>query len=66
MIHYKNSKGYDVIDIVKDYNLNFNIGNVLKYCVRAGVKDKDKHVLDLQKAITYLEREIEYLKQKSN
>ena len=61
MKHYKNQKDYDVIDIVKDYNLNFNIGNVLKYIVRAGRKDKDKHIEDLEKAKDYLQREINYL-----
>ena len=62
MKHYKNQKDYDVIDIVKDYDLNFNIGNVLKYIVRAGRKDKDKHIEDLEKAKDYLQREINYLK----
>ena len=28
-IHYKNNKQYDVIDICKDYNLNFNKGNFI-------------------------------------
>jgi len=63
MKHYKNNKDYDVIDIVKDYNLNFNTGNVIKYVIRAGVKSKDTHIQDLEKAINYLNREIKYLKQ---
>ena len=59
MIHYKNGKQYDVIDICKDYDLNFNRGNIIKYIVRAGKKTKDP-LQDLLKAKDYLEREIKY------
>lgn len=62
MIHYQNQKGYDVIDIVKDYSLNFNKGNILKYVIRAGKKDDE--LLDLLKAKDYLDREIEFLRAK--
>jgi len=64
MIHYKNNKDYDVIDIAKDYNLNFNRGNVLKYIIRAGRKDDE--LQDLLKAKDYLEREISDLRTKIN
>lgn len=37
-LRYCNKKDYDVIDIAKDYDLNFNRGNVLKYVIRAGKK----------------------------
>tara|TARA_R100000951_G_scaffold88529_1_gene76563 strand:- start:33 stop:245 length:213 start_codon:yes stop_codon:yes gene_type:complete len=58
--HYENGKGYDVIDFVKDYNLNFNRGNIIKYISRA---DRKKHeLMDLLKAKDYLEREIEYVR----
>ena len=56
VIHYENSKGYDVIDFAADYGLNFNRGNVLKYITRAGRKDDE--VKDLEKAMDYLQREI--------
>ena len=62
MIHYQNDKGYDVINIAKDYNLNFNRGNIIKYVVRAGKKDDE--LLDLLKAKDYLDREIEFLRAK--
>ena len=64
MLHYKNNKDYDVIDIAKDYNLNFNRGNVLKYIIRAGRKDDE--LQDLLKAKDYLEREISHLRTKTN
>ena len=56
--HYNNGQAYDVIDIVKDYNLNFNEGNALKYIVRA--RHKGQHLDDLRKAIDYLQREIKH------
>ena len=57
-LHYENNKGYDVIDFIKDYNLNFNRGNVIKYLARAGKKDNE--LQDLRKALDYLQREIEH------
>ena len=62
MEHYKNSKEYDVIDICKDYDLNFNKGNVIKYVVRAGKKESE--IEDLLKAVDYLTREIDHLNEK--
>lgn len=55
--YYDNGKGYDVIDVAKDYGLNFNLGNVLKYICRAG--KKGSRIDDLEKALDYLLREIE-------
>ncbi len=57
-LHYENNKGYDVIDFIKDYNLNFNRGNIIKYLARAGKKDNE--LQDLRKALDYLQREIEH------
>jgi hypothetical protein len=56
--HYESGKGYDVIDFIKDYDMNFNVGNVVKYCARLG--KKDKRLTELNKALDYLKREIEY------
>ena len=53
--HY-NVKGFEVIDIIDAFNLNFNMGNALKYLLRAD--RKGNKVQDLQKAIWYLQREI--------
>jgi hypothetical protein len=58
--HYDNNKSYDVIDFVKDYDLNFNEGNVIKYVARA--RKKDNHIKDLEKAIDYLERELTHVR----
>ena len=54
--HYQ-GKRLEAIDIIEDYDLNFSLGSVLKYILRAGKKD-DK-IQDLEKAKWYIEREIE-------
>lgn len=51
------SNGAEVIDLTE--HLSFCSGNVVKYVCRAGRKDPDKHVEDLEKARWYLDREIE-------
>ena len=53
-------------DFIRDQELNFNRGNVIKYTVRAGRKNKNKEVEDLKKAKQYLEFEIEYLEGQLN
>ena len=53
---------YEAIKIINNLNLNFNRGNVLKYILRAGKKDADKEIQDLQKAKNYIDYEIERLK----
>ena len=60
-LHYENGKDYDIIDVCKDYDLNFNKGNILKYVARAGKKQDE--LQDLRKALDYLQREIEHLEQ---
>jgi len=60
-IHYESTGEYDVIDIIQDYKLNFNRGNVLKYTIRAGKKDDE--LQDLYKAKDYIEREIQYVRE---
>lgn len=50
------SNGAEVIDLTE--HLSFCAGNVVKYVCRAGRKDPDKHVEDLEKARWYLDREI--------
>ncbi len=59
-LRYNSNKGYDVIDVIKDYQLNFNRGNILKYIIRAGKKYNE--LKDLEKALDYLQREIKHLR----
>jgi len=60
-LHYETGKNYDIIDVCKDYALNFNRGNVMKYLARAGKKQDE--LQDLRKALDYLQREIEHLEE---
>lgn len=61
--HYK-TDGLDIIDLCHQFNLSFDIGNVWKYTFRAGKKDPDKEVEDLEKAKEYLNRRIKFLNEK--
>ena len=62
-MHYenRNNSNYDVITFIKDYELNFNLGNVVKYISRLG--KKDEKLRELRKALDYLQREIEHEEQ---
>lgn len=53
--HYQGNK-IEVIDIIDDFNLNFSLGNAIKYILRAGKKGDRKE--DLMKAVWYIQREI--------
>lgn len=55
--HYTWLKGIEVIDITEQ--LNFNLGNVLKYVLRCDHKHADGGITDLRKAAFYLQREIQ-------
>ena len=56
---------YEAIKVIEAWNLGFCLGNTVKYISRAGKKETDKNVQDLEKARWYLDREIEKLKSKS-
>ena len=53
---------YEVIDVINDWKLNFNRGNAIKYIARAGKKNPDKEIEDLEKAVFYLQDEIKRLR----
>jgi hypothetical protein len=55
--HYKNT--VTPIDIIEMYDLNFSLGNVIKYTLRAGKKEGESDLDDLNKALWYLNREIQ-------
>jgi hypothetical protein len=61
--HYCEGRTYEPIAVIKDWNLNFNLGNTVKYISRAG--RKDNILQDLKKAKFYLDWEIKYLESKS-
>jgi hypothetical protein len=56
--HYKKG-GIETIDFIDAKELNYNLGNVVKYVSRSGLKGT--RIEDLKKAMWYLEREINTL-----
>lgn len=63
--HYTSDpSGVECITITR--HRNFNIGNAMKYLWRAGLKDSDAHVQDLEKAIFYINDEIARLRNESS
>jgi len=63
--HY-NQGAIEVIDAIEAWKLNFNAGNSVKYIARYRHKHKQptKQIEDLEKAVWYLQREINALKTK--
>ena len=61
--HYNIGK-IEVIDAINEWQLDFDLGNVVKYVARAGHKDPTKTVEDLKKARFYLDDEISRLTRK--
>lgn len=65
--HYTTGR-IECVDFILDKELDFPLGNVIKYVVRAGKKhsvslsDKEKQIQDLEKAMQYLKFEIEHIK----
>ena len=59
--HYIDGRKYETIEVIEDWDLNFRLGNAVKYLSRAGRKDASKTAEDLRKAVWYIEREIEAL-----
>ena len=55
--HHTEGKKFEPKDVIRDWNLNFNLGNTVKYIARAG--KKDDVLQELKKAKQYLEFEIE-------
>lgn len=58
--HYtSHPSGIEAIQVTR--HMNFNLGNAVKYLWRAGLKDKEKTIEDLKKAIFYINDEISRL-----
>lgn len=60
-LHY-NAGLIECIEVIDDWKLNFNLGNVLKYVCRAGKKAECTRLEDLEKAEWYLKHEIDLTK----
>ena len=55
--HYQDT--IQPIELINAQNLNFNLGNVVKYVCRAGKKQGENVLSDLEKAKNYINYEIE-------
>ena len=63
-LHYGGEENpYEVVKVCEAWGLDHDayIFNVVKYVARAGLKDSDKEIQDLKKALWYLNRKIENL-----
>lgn len=59
--HYVEGRQYEPRLVIEDWDLNFNLGNVIKYVSRAGRKAHNDIYMDLLKARQYLDFELERL-----
>lgn len=60
--YYMDGRRYEPVDVIRDWGLNFNLGNAVKYVARLGRKGTRGQVIeDLNKAIDYLIHEKEWL-----
>ncbi len=59
--HYGGEENvYEAIKVIEAWDLNFSLGNVVKYISRAGKKNET--IEDLEKASWYLNRAIQQIK----
>lgn len=59
--HYggdKENNPYETIKVIEAWKLDFNLGNAVKYISRAGKKENNEEIKDLQKAIWYINRRV--------
>lgn len=61
--YYKSEGPYECYKVINKWNLNFNLGSVLKYIKRAGLKENETALDDLKKAKQYIEFEIERIQE---
>lgn len=59
--HYTKGRKHEPKDVIRDWGLNFNLGNAVKYISRAG--RKDDILQDLEKAMTYIRFEMDAIRE---
>ena len=60
--HYMKDSGFEVIDVIDAWKLDFELGNAVKYIGRAGKKNSGRTIEYLEKAVWYITRKINSLK----
>jgi hypothetical protein len=58
--HYASDGGIEAIDVIESFELGFNLGNAIKYILRAEKKGNKKQ--DLEKSLWYINRELSKFK----
>jgi hypothetical protein len=58
--HYQSDGGIEAIDVIESFELGFNLGNAIKYILRAEKKGNKKQ--DLEKSLWYINRELSKFK----
>lgn len=53
---------YESIKVIDAWDLGFSLGNAVKYISRAGKKNPEKEIEDLNKAVWYIQHHIETLR----
>lgn len=61
--HYISGRKYEPAKVAYDWSLDFNLGSALKYISRAGRKDENSAEKDIAKAIAFLIKELEAIKE---
>lgn len=64
--HYHGDRKFEPIAVIEDWELNYRLGNAVKYISRNGRKPNEDPREGLKKAIWYLEREIEAYEEPRN
>ena len=69
MVNHPNHYGgesnpYEAIKVIDAWDLDFCLGNTVKYISRAGKKNPEKEIEDLKKALFYLQHKINKLENK--
>lgn len=62
--HYTAGRKFEPKDVIRDWGLNFNLGNAVKYLARAG--RKDDIIQDLRKAQEFIQFEIDAIEAERN
>ena len=58
--YYRGRSGkFDIVEVIADFGLDFDLGCVAKYIFRAGKKPGSDFLIDLRKALRVLERRVE-------
>ena len=61
--HYCDGRKYEPVEVILDWELDFLLGNALKYISRTGRKGSDEDAIeDLEKAVWYIRKRIDVLR----